>query len=50
METCKIHLTKMLDTYCKYYLHLTEMLETPSKMQHISDKNVKYTWQHVRYI
>ena len=36
MERCNIHLAKMLDTL--------------GKMQHISDKNVKYTWKHVRYI
>ena len=36
MATCKIH--------------LTEMLVTHGKMQHTSDKNVKYTWQNVTYI
>ena len=34
----------------KCNIYLTEMLYTHAKMQHISDKNVKYTWQHVRYI
>jgi hypothetical protein len=50
MEKCNIHLTKMLDTHDKCNIHLTEMLDTHGKMQHISDKNVKYIWQHVRYI
>jgi hypothetical protein len=35
MATCKIH--------------LTEILVTHGKMQHTSDKNVKYTWKHVTY-
>ena len=29
---------------------MTEMLVTHGKMQHTSDKNVKYTWQNVTYI
>ena len=36
MATCKIHMKKMLVTH--------------DKMQHTSDKNVKYTWQNVTYI
>jgi hypothetical protein len=33
----------------KCNIHLTEMLDTHGKMQHTSDKNVKYTWKHVTY-
>ena len=36
MATCKIHMKKMLVTH--------------GKMQHTSDKNVKYTWQNVTYL
>ena len=36
MEACNIHLVKMLDTH--------------GKVQHTSDKVVKYTWQNVTYI
>ena len=35
MATCKIH--------------LTEMIVTHGKMQHTSDKYVRYTWKHVTY-